>query len=168
MLDYCVCTCIVLVPTLTATFYSSEPWGGLCTIQIYIKVLVRILIPADRSIYRKHNTYIFSCECQTITRLLADDFNFNPHINKSFWIFDRLLLPCWFQKVSLTINYKLQSYTRFMFSNVQTTSCHCPFFLFLFSILKSKIISQIFELVYIAGACKTFCLGNQASIFKKK
>lgn len=105
MLDYCVCTCIVLVPTLTATFYSSEPWGGLCTIQIYIKVLVRILIPADRSIYRKHNTYIFSCECQTITRLLADDFNFNPHINKSLWIFDRLLLPCWFQKVSLTIDY---------------------------------------------------------------
>lgn len=98
MLDYCVCTCIVLVPTLTATFYSSEPWGGLCTIQIYIKVLVRILIPADRSIYRKHNTYIFSCECQTITRLLADDFNFNPHINKSLWIFDRLLLPCWFSE----------------------------------------------------------------------
>lgn len=55
-----------------------------------------------------------------------------------------------------------------MFSNVQTTSCRCPFFLFLFSILKSKKISQIFELVYIAGACKTFCLGNQASIFKKK
>lgn len=54
-----------------------------------------------------------------------------------------------------------------MFSNVQTTSCRCPFFLFLFSILKSKKISQIFELVYIAGACKTFCLGNQASIFKK-
>lgn len=160
MLDYCVCTCIVLVPTLTATFYSSEPWGGLCTIQIYIKVLVRILIPADRSIYRKHNTYIFSCECQTITRLLADDFNFNPHINKSLWIFDRLLLPCWFQKVSLTIDC--------MFSNVQTTSCLCLFFLFLFSILKSKKNSQIFELVHIAGACKTFCLGNQASIFKKK
>lgn len=78
---------------------------------IHKSTLVRILIPADRSIYRKHNTYIFSCECQTITRLLADNFNFNPHINKSVWIFDRLFAAMLISKVSLTTDCKLKSHT---------------------------------------------------------